>query len=379
MDGLVVGALGVPVLAVLAGALGRARAVVALTAASCVAGAVLLALVYASGARNVEWRAGDLAVVLQADRATTLLLVVVLGIATVVQSFGRRYPHGDPQQRALTAGIAAICAATAVMVVAGTLLLFACAWTAASAAVYVLVRRATGTGASHARRQTAVTFRGRRCDRLHSHLRRLRTRPPRVSPGPLALQRAGHAGPAHQRVARRPRGRRDRRSAAPVRARALRRHVHLRHVWQPAGLLPVATAPARRTGCVRRERSDTSLQARQKCRMNDPVAPTEWTFLTNHARVLLCVARDPQMRLRDVAEAVQITERAAQRIVADLVEAGYLERSRDGRRNRYQVHPELPLRHPLDSDHPIGDILAVLGAIPEGAPKPPRRGKVRSA
>ncbi len=85
-----------------------------------------------------------------------------------------------------------------------------------------------------------------------------------------------------------------------------------------------------------------------------------WTFLTNHAHVLLCVTRDPGIRLRDVAEAVGITERAAQRIVADLVEDGYLEREREGRRNRYRLHPERPLRHPLEQEHAIGEILAVL-------------------
>ena len=85
-----------------------------------------------------------------------------------------------------------------------------------------------------------------------------------------------------------------------------------------------------------------------------------WTFLTNHAHVLLCVARDPEMRLRDVATEVGITERAAQRIVAELVEAGYLERSREGRRNRYQLHLERPLRHPLEQDHAVGEILQIL-------------------
>lgn len=86
----------------------------------------------------------------------------------------------------------------------------------------------------------------------------------------------------------------------------------------------------------------------------------DWTFLTNHAHVLLCVARDPGARLRDVAGDVGITERAAQRIVADLVEAGYLERERHGRRNHYRLHPELPLRHPLERDHAIGEVLRVL-------------------
>jgi len=89
-----------------------------------------------------------------------------------------------------------------------------------------------------------------------------------------------------------------------------------------------------------------------------------WTFLTNHAHVLLCVSRDPDVRLRDVASEVGITERAAQRIVADLVAAGYLERSRDGRRNRYRLHPEQPLRHPLEHDHAIGEVLGILGTHP---------------
>lgn len=86
----------------------------------------------------------------------------------------------------------------------------------------------------------------------------------------------------------------------------------------------------------------------------------DWTFLTNHAHVLLCVARDPEVRLRDVAEDVGITERAAQRIVSDLEEAGYLERRREGRRNRYRLNPQMPLRHPLEHDHAIGEILQVL-------------------
>ncbi len=85
-----------------------------------------------------------------------------------------------------------------------------------------------------------------------------------------------------------------------------------------------------------------------------------WTFLTNHAHVLLCIARDPGVRLREVATEVGITERAAQRIVAELVEGGYVSRTREGRRNRYEVHNELPLRHPLEQDHDIGELLALL-------------------
>jgi predicted ArsR family transcriptional regulator len=89
----------------------------------------------------------------------------------------------------------------------------------------------------------------------------------------------------------------------------------------------------------------------------------EWTFLTNHAHVLLCVARDPGMRLREVAETVGITERAAQKIVADLVAAGYLERERAGRRNHYRLKGDMPLRHPMDREHQIGEILRVFSAI----------------
>ena len=86
----------------------------------------------------------------------------------------------------------------------------------------------------------------------------------------------------------------------------------------------------------------------------------DWTFFTNHAHVLLCVARDPGVRHRDLAERVGITERATQRIVADLIEAGYLDSVREGRRNRYSLNPELPLRHPVERGHRIGEILAVL-------------------
>lgn len=87
-----------------------------------------------------------------------------------------------------------------------------------------------------------------------------------------------------------------------------------------------------------------------------------WTFLTNHAHVLLCISRDPSTRLRDVAAAVGITERAAQRIVGELEEAGYLERRREGRRNVYELREDRPLRHPLEEEHAVGELLAVLGA-----------------
>ena len=89
-------------------------------------------------------------------------------------------------------------------------------------------------------------------------------------------------------------------------------------------------------------------------------ARPSWDFLTNHAHVLICVANDPGIRLRDVAAVVGITERAAHRIVSDLVEEGYLIRKREGRRNRYEVVERLPLPHPLVRDRQIGDLLDVL-------------------
>jgi hypothetical protein len=85
-----------------------------------------------------------------------------------------------------------------------------------------------------------------------------------------------------------------------------------------------------------------------------------WTFLTNHAHVLLSIARDADVRLRDIAEQVGITERAAQGIVADLVAGGYVMRTRVGRRNSYEVVSAVPLRHPMDDDRPVGELLALL-------------------
>jgi hypothetical protein len=85
-----------------------------------------------------------------------------------------------------------------------------------------------------------------------------------------------------------------------------------------------------------------------------------WTFLSNHAHVLLLIAQDPGMTLRAVADRVGITERAVQRIVADLEAARYLERERAGRRNRYKVYPELPLRHPVEAHCVVGDLIGLV-------------------
>ncbi|MFE5795970.1 helix-turn-helix transcriptional regulator [Streptomyces sp. NPDC056503] len=95
-----------------------------------------------------------------------------------------------------------------------------------------------------------------------------------------------------------------------------------------------------------------------------------WTFLTNHARVLLVIARDPEIRLRDVAARCGITERTVQAIVADLEEAGYLTRSRadDGRRNRYRVNADAPFRHPAEAGHEIAGLLELLARETDGSP-----------
>lgn len=94
--------------------------------------------------------------------------------------------------------------------------------------------------------------------------------------------------------------------------------------------------------------------------MTDLPVPS-WTFLTNHSHVLICIAQDPESRLRDIAERVGITERSTQSIVADLVEGGYVTRTRVGRRNHYEVNADLPLRHPVERDHQVSVLLRLLG------------------
>ncbi|MEM9695585.1 MAG: winged helix-turn-helix domain-containing protein [Myxococcota bacterium] len=106
---------------------------------------------------------------------------------------------------------------------------------------------------------------------------------------------------------------------------------------------------------------------------------SRWTFLSNHAHVMLCLLQDREPRVRDIAERVGLTERAVQRILLELEEAGALDRCRVGRRNRYELHLDVPLRHPMESDHTIGDILRSLTTESElegferrsSAPPPP--------
>jgi DNA-binding Lrp family transcriptional regulator len=85
-----------------------------------------------------------------------------------------------------------------------------------------------------------------------------------------------------------------------------------------------------------------------------------WTFFTNHGHVLLCLARSPELRLRDVASEVGVTERAVQRIVADLEEAGYLTRRRAGRHNEYEINSDQPLRHSLEAHQSIGSLISLV-------------------
>jgi DNA-binding IclR family transcriptional regulator len=93
--------------------------------------------------------------------------------------------------------------------------------------------------------------------------------------------------------------------------------------------------------------------------MSDVKAPPRqaWTYLSNHAHVLIAVARQPEARVRDLAELVGITERAVLQILGDLESAGAIVRRRFGRRTRYDIHPGVALRHPLEAHRHVGDIL----------------------
>ena len=101
--------------------------------------------------------------------------------------------------------------------------------------------------------------------------------------------------------------------------------------------------------------------------MSSPEGNKTWRFLSNHTQVLLCIQRDPNVRFRDIAQMVGITERAAQRIVADLIESGYIESERIGRRNHYRLNPDIAMRHPAQDGHDIGELLDLLRLKPTDA------------
>jgi DNA-binding MarR family transcriptional regulator len=90
------------------------------------------------------------------------------------------------------------------------------------------------------------------------------------------------------------------------------------------------------------------------------LSAASWTFLTTHARVLLCIAQDPGVRLRDIAARLDITERSAYGIVTDLAQAGYVVKQKDGRRNRYQIQAHLPLPESTGRERTVGEVLALL-------------------
>ena len=94
------------------------------------------------------------------------------------------------------------------------------------------------------------------------------------------------------------------------------------------------------------------------------MASGDWTFLSNHGHVLVCLAKDPNARMRDVAAAVGVTERAVQQIVRDLVDGGYVEKTKAGRRNRYQVVRSAHFRHPLEHDVSLGAFVRLVTARP---------------
>ncbi|MFK7919921.1 MAG: helix-turn-helix transcriptional regulator [Ilumatobacter sp.] len=92
-------------------------------------------------------------------------------------------------------------------------------------------------------------------------------------------------------------------------------------------------------------------------------AERSWTFLTNHAHVLLAIAATPDLRLKDIADRVDITERTASQILADLEAIGCVERRKEGRRNHYIIRAQMPLRHPLEEHHQVADLIAALSHV----------------
>lgn len=104
----------------------------------------------------------------------------------------------------------------------------------------------------------------------------------------------------------------------------------------------------------------TAQDSREHPRATSPTSPSRWRFLTNHGHVLIHLSRHPESRVRDIAIAVGITERSTQSILADLEADSYVSKVRHGRRNRYELHPELHFRHPQEADHQIGELLDIF-------------------
>ena len=109
---------------------------------------------------------------------------------------------------------------------------------------------------------------------------------------------------------------------------------------------------------------DPALDASHDTEATAAPARGSWTFLCNHAHVLLCLVDDPPQTLPEIAARVGITSRAAQLIVSDLFRGGYLYRTKVGRRNPYRIYPSGPLRHPLEAHHRVADLISALGPTP---------------
>src|SRR5246500_3588100 len=125
-------------------------------------------------------------------------------------------------------------------------------------------------------------------------------------------------------------------------------------------------SPAHRVVFTLRSQSETSNRFLEMIYSNMR-GVADWSFLTNHARVLLCIAHDPGVRLRDIAARTGVTERTAYGIVTDLTEAGYVVKHKDGRRNRYQIQAHLPLPETDSRERTIGEILALLAGADDEA------------
>lgn len=127
------------------------------------------------------------------------------------------------------------------------------------------------------------------------------------------------------------------------------------------------TKTPKRKASKRKASKGKTTQAPKSARSHASKSPTSaagpearWTFLSNHAHVLICLARDSEIRLREVAELIGITERAVQNIVADLEAEGLVKRHREGRRNKYELSLERPLRHPIERHRKIGDLVKLI-------------------
>lgn len=122
-------------------------------------------------------------------------------------------------------------------------------------------------------------------------------------------------------------------------------------------------SPTRRTGARQPDARRSHASSPAPAAPPAPASPaTGWTLLTSHGRVLLLIAAQPDIRLRDIAERARITERSASGIVRDLEQAGYLTKVREGRRNSYVVHPELRFRHPAEAAHTVGELIDLFAS-----------------